>query len=178
MPDQADPLRPEPIGPGAVGPQTGGSAASPAAGRAGRYKRPESVLVVAFTQAGDVLLLRRTRPSGFWQSVTGSLRPGESPRSAALRELREETGLLGAADLWDLRQSRLFPIIPAWRARYAPGVCFNREHWFALCLPSRRLIRLNPAEHLEYRWLPASRAAALATSWTNRDAIRWLSGAA
>ncbi len=44
------------------------------------------------------------------------------------------------------------------------------------CLPSRRLIRLNPAEHLEYRWLPAVRAAAQATSWTNRDAIRWLSG--
>jgi RES domain-containing protein len=40
----------------------------------------------------------------------------------------------------------------------------------------RRLIRLNPAEHLEYEWLPAHRAAARATSWTNRDAIRRLSG--
>jgi dihydroneopterin triphosphate diphosphatase len=141
-----------------------------------RFKRPESVLVVPFTQAGEFLLLRRTSPSNFWQSVTGSLRPGEGPRSAALRELREETGLLGAAYLSDMRQSRLFPIIPAWRARYAPGVRFNREHWFALCLPSRRLIRVNPAEHLEYLWLPAARAAAQATSWTNRDAIRWLSG--
>ena len=141
-----------------------------------RFKRPESVLVVPFTQAGDFLMLRRASPSSFWQSVTGSLRPGEGPRSAALRELREETGLLGAAYLWDMRQSRLFPIVPAWRARYAPGVRFNREHWFALCLPGRRLIRLNPAEHLEYRWLPAARAAAQATSWTNRDAIRWLSG--
>ena len=141
-----------------------------------RFKRPESVLVVPFTQAGDFLMLRRASPSSFWQSVTGSLRPGEGPRSAALRELREETGLLGTAYLWDMRQSRLFPIVPAWRARYAPGVRFNREHWFALCLPGRRLIRLNPAEHLEYRWLPAARAAAQATSWTNRDAIRWLSG--
>jgi dATP pyrophosphohydrolase len=141
-----------------------------------RFKRPESVLVVPFTRGGDFLLLRRTTPSGFWQSITGSLRPGEGPRSAALRELREETGLLGAAYLYDMRQSRLFPIIPAWRARYAPGVRFNREHWFALCLPDRRLIRLNPAEHLEYRWLPPAQAAAKTTSWTNRDAIRWLSG--
>jgi len=141
-----------------------------------RFKRPESVLVVPFTQAGDFLMLRRASPGGFWQSVTGSLRPGEGARSAALRELREETGLLGAAYLWDMRTSRLFPIVPAWRACYGPGVRFNREHWFALCLPGRRLIRLNPAEHLEYRWLPAAQAAARATSWTNRDAIRWLSG--
>jgi dATP pyrophosphohydrolase len=132
--------------------------------------------VVAYTWDGYFLMLRRTRPDTFWQSVTGSLRPGEGARSAALRELREETGLLGAAYLGDMRQSRLFRIAPAWRARYAPGVCFNREHWFALRLPDRRLIRLNPAEHLEYRWLPAAQAARLATSWTNRDAILWLAG--
>jgi len=148
--------------------------ARPSSDQGKRYKRPESVLVVPFTQGGDFLLLRRTSPRDFWQSVTGSLRPGEGPRSAALRELREETGLLGAAYLRDMGESRLFPIIPAWRARYAPGVCFNREHWFALCLPNRRLIRLNPAEHLEYRWLPAARARAQASSWTNRDAIRRL----
>lgn len=150
----------------------------PAPGLARRFKRPESVLVVTFTRGGDFLMLRRTRPSSFWQSVTGSLRPGEGPRSAALRELREETGLLGAAWLWDMHQSRLFPIVPAWRARYAPGVCFNREHWFALCLPDRRVIRLNTAEHLEYQWLPAARASARASSWTNRDAIRALAGLA
>lgn len=142
----------------------------------GGFKRPESVLVVVYTWDGYFLMLRRTQPDTFWQSVTGSLRPGEGARSAALRELREETGLLGAADIQDLGQSRLFPIAPAWRARYAPGVCFNREHWFALPVPGRRLIRLNPAEHLECQWLPAHAAAARATSWTNREAIRWLVG--
>jgi dATP pyrophosphohydrolase len=141
------------------------------------FKRPASVLVVPYTRDGEFLLLRRVQPDGFWQSVTGSLRPGEAPRAAALRELREETGLLGASWLCDMHQSRLFPILPAWRTRYAPGVCFNREYWFALALPGRRLIRLNPSEHREYLWIPAPRAARLATSWTNRDAIRWLSGA-
>ncbi len=137
-------------------------------------KRPESVLVVVFTAAGELLLMRRTRPAGFWQSVTGSLRRGESPRSGALRELTEETGLLGASCLIDLRQTRLFPIVPAWRERYAPGHAFNREHWFALRLPARRLIRLNEAEHAQYRWLPLDGALALASSWTNRDAMRLL----
>ncbi|MCW8948496.1 MAG: NUDIX domain-containing protein, partial [Sedimenticola sp.] len=42
-----------------------------------RYKRPESVLVVIYTDQGEVLMLNRTRPKGFWQSVTGSLKWGE-----------------------------------------------------------------------------------------------------
>jgi dihydroneopterin triphosphate diphosphatase len=150
---------------------------SSGAGRPGAtappYKRPESVLVVVFTRAGEFLLLRRTRPRDFWQSVTGSLRVGESPRHAALRELREETGLkVSPSALLDLHRTERFPILPAWRARYAPGVHYNLEHWFAVCIPGHRLILLNPAEHLESRWLPAPRAAAMATSWTNRNAIQ------
>lgn len=138
------------------------------------YKRPQSVLVVICTRGGEFLMLRRAHPCQFWQSVTGCLRPGESPRLAAVREVREETGLESGDRLIDLRRSVLFPIVRAWQARYAPRVHFNREYWFALVLETRRLIRLNPEEHLEYRWLPAQRAAALASSWTNRDAIRAL----
>jgi|GEM_PF-513877 len=137
-------------------------------------KRPISVLVVVFTTAGEFLLMNRIRPEGFWQSVTGSLRAGESPRSAALRELKEETGLLGAARLIDLRQSRLFPIVKAWRARYRNGVCFNREHWFALPLAHRRIIHLNKIEHSQFLWLPIDKALDLASSWTNREAMRLL----
>ncbi|TVQ93471.1 MAG: dihydroneopterin triphosphate diphosphatase [Chromatiaceae bacterium] len=147
-------------------------------GRPPRRKRPVSVLVLVCTAAGEFLLLNRVQPAGFWQSVTGSLRPGESPRNAAVRELREETGLMAGGGLIDLRQSRLFPIVRAWRRRYAPGVCFNREHWFVLPLPGRRLIRLNPREHSACVWLPLERALALASSWTNRAAIRYWQGAA
>lgn len=138
------------------------------------FKRPQSVLVVICTRGGEFLMLRRVQPSRFWQSVTGSLKPGESPRLAAVREVLEETGLEVGSALIDLRRSMLFPIVRAWQARYAPRVHFNREYWFALILETRRLIRLNPEEHLEYRWLPARRAASLASSWTNRDAIRSL----
>lgn len=143
-----------------------------------RYKRPESVLVVVATRGGEVLMLRRTQPTDFWQSVTGSLRWGESPRVAAMRELREETGIQTGSALVDLHHNVEFPILPAWRARYAPSSRCNREHWFTLWLPGRRLIRRNPNEHLEHAWLLWPRAAQRSSSWTNRDAILALFGAA
>jgi len=139
-------------------------------------KRPESILVLIHTRAGEVLLLERTRPRGFWQSVTGSLEWGEKPREAAIREVYEETGLRAGVDLVDLHHRERFPIVSPWRRRYAPQHRFNTEHWFRLELPRRRTIRLNPMEHRQARWLPADQALGKVTSWTNRKAIeRYLS---
>ncbi len=128
------------------------------------------------TSAGEVLLMERTAPRGFWQSVTGSLRWGEAARAAAERELYEETGLRAGGRLIDLRHTERFPIVPPWRERYEPRVRFNTEHWFRLELPGRRLIRREPGEHRRHRWLPARQAARWASSWTNRAAIRLLLG--
>jgi dATP pyrophosphohydrolase len=138
------------------------------------WKRPESVLVVVCTAAGEVLMLRRRDPPDFWQSVTGSLEWGETARHAAARELFEETGLRAGGALEDCRHRERFPIVGPWRARYAPAARFNLEHWFRLRLPGRRTIRLNLSEHRECRWLDAAAAAARATSWSNRAAIRRL----
>lgn len=138
------------------------------------YKRPVSVLVVVYTRAGEVLMLRRRTPAGFWQSVTGSLEWGEMPPRAARRELFEETGLTGAPR--DCRLRYRFPIAPPWRARYAPYVRYNREYVFALELANRRPVRLDAHEHVEHRWLPWRAAARLASSWTNRQAVLMLLG--
>lgn len=136
------------------------------------FKRPESVLVLICTRRGEVLLMERTRPHGFWQSVTGSLQWGERALSAARREVFEETGLFAEQGLVDLRHGAVFPIKPPWRARYAPDVRKNREHWFVFELPDRRTIRLSPTEHRQCRWLSVSDALRRATSWTNRELIR------
>ena len=127
--------------------------------------------MVVYTAQGEVLMLRRTSPGNFWQSVTGSLRWGEMPSRAAQRELFEETGLRGGGRIRDCHHKVRFPIVPPWRDRYDPGVFFNTEHHFRLQLPSRRLVRLNAVEHSMARWLPIPQAARLASSWTNRDAI-------
>ena len=133
------------------------------------FKRPESVLVVIYTSAGEVLMLERAQPSGFWQSVTGSLREGESHIDAARRELEEETGI--KAEPVATGMTNTFPIIPEWRARYAPEVSENHETVFAVQLEQVIEVCLNPDEHVQLLWLPREQAAEKASSWTNRDAI-------
>ncbi|GAB3468814.1 NUDIX domain-containing protein [Kineococcus endophyticus] len=53
--------------------------------------------VVVLDDAGRVLLLRGSDPTrpgtDWWFTVGGGREPGEDPRTAAARELREETGL-------------------------------------------------------------------------------------
>jgi dATP pyrophosphohydrolase len=123
-----------------------------------------------YTGQGEVLLLNRVRPEGFWQSVTGSLEWDEQPMQAALRELFEETGI-HSKRLVDCHQQHRFPILPEWRDRYAPDVAENTEHVFKLQLDAPLAVQLNPKEHSQYQWLPIRQAAEKVFSWTNRDAI-------
>ncbi|MBU6421758.1 MAG: dihydroneopterin triphosphate diphosphatase [Gammaproteobacteria bacterium] len=135
------------------------------------FKRPESVLVIIYTPHGEVLQMRRRNPQDFWQSVTGSLQPNETTRQAALREVREETGFIADHGLTDNGMVNRYPIIKGWTKRFAPGTKENVEHVFSWQLPAIDAVRLNPDEHLEYRWLPRDEAVKLASSATDRDAI-------
>jgi len=138
------------------------------------YRRPESVLVVIFTEDGDVALLKRSRPFEFWQSVTGSLRYCESHAAAAKRELREETGLTNEGDLTFTGISRQFTIDTRWRSRFAPGVVENVEYEYRYKMQNRAEIELSEDEHSDFMWLPVEEAADRAWSWTNKQAIEQL----
>ena len=137
------------------------------------YKRPESVIVLVHSRCNQVLMLSRLAPDDFWQSVTGSLEPGESPQAAAVRELREETGIKvpDQGILVDHQKSVVYPIVPPWLSRYAPGVTSNREHQFSVEVPIDEPVKINPAEHVAWRWLSFAEAATLTGSASNRDFI-------
>ena len=147
------------------------------------YKIPQSVLVVIYTPARNVLLLRRADPVDalFWQSVTGSKDfEEESFLVTAAREVLEETGLdCGAGSAladwlndWHLENN--YEIYPRWSHRYAPGVTRNTERVFGLQVPENSPVRLQPLEHTAYQWLPYLEAAALCFSGSNAQAIRRL----
>lgn len=135
------------------------------------HRRPESVLVVVYTDDGHTLLLHRRRPFDFWQSVTGSLLAGETHEEAARRELAEETGLRTEGHLEYTGVSRQFAIDPRWRDRFAPGVVENVEFEWRYRLPETVDVELCGEEHSSYRWLPVAEAVDGVWSWTNRDAI-------
>lgn len=139
------------------------------------YKIPESVLVVIYTPAWEVLLLERADHAGFWQSVTGSKdHLDESWAHTATREVWEETGLRADAPghlLTDWQLENVYEIYPEWRKRYAPGVVFNTEHLFGLAVPAGMPVVLSPREHTASVWLPWREAAERCSSASNAEAI-------
>jgi dATP pyrophosphohydrolase len=149
------------------------------------FKIPQSVLVVIYTPALEVLLIRRTEPNPdappFWQSVTGSkdsLR--ESFALTAAREVFEETGIdcrRGSplhVQLQDWRLENIYGIYPRWLHHYAPGITHNTERVFGLQVPAQTPVQLNPREHTHWQWLPYRDAAAMCFSPSNAEAILML----
>lgn len=142
------------------------------------WKIPESVLVVIYTPALEVLLIERAQQPGFWQSVTGSKdHPDEPWADTAVREVEEETGIrVGSPEVprealrdWGLRN--VYEIYPVWRHRYAPGVTHNTEQVFGLRVPAGTPVRLAPREHRAFQWLPWRDAADRCFSPSNAEAV-------
>jgi dATP pyrophosphohydrolase len=143
------------------------------------FKTPESVLVVIYTPALDVLLIRRADTAEeFWQSVTGSKDAlGESYEATAIREVGEETGIDCShgsplnAGLQDWGLENVYSIYARWLHRYASGTIHNTERVFGLQVPDGTPVTLSPREHTAYQWLPYQEAAEQCFSPSNAEAI-------
>jgi ADP-ribose pyrophosphatase YjhB (NUDIX family) len=61
--------------------------------------RPVAAAIAVVMHARDVVLVQRRNPpdAGLWGYPGGRIEPGETIFAAALRELQEETGLVGCA---------------------------------------------------------------------------------
>jgi dATP pyrophosphohydrolase len=136
------------------------------------YRIPKSALIVVYNQALQVLVMQRNDDPNFWQSVTGTLEPGELPIQTAMREVQEETGIDITAlgyQLVNCEQVNTYEIREMWRYRYPPDVTHNQEHVFCVQVNKDQPIKLT--EHSAYLWLSKQDAMDKVWSETNRQAI-------
>ena len=84
-------------------------------------RHPGSVVLIPMTDAGEVMLVRQYRPAigrAAWELPAGSLKRGEDPTTAAVRECHEEIGLIpGSLD----PLGSFFP---------TPGYCDEEMHFY------------------------------------------------
>ncbi|MCJ7711715.1 MAG: NUDIX domain-containing protein [Chloroflexi bacterium] len=116
----------------------------------------------------EILLVRRAPHRifpGLWQCVTGGVEPGERIPAAAMREVAEETGLVGAdiEAFYDLDQAAPFydegsdavVVSAIFAARVRPDAAARPSH-----------------EHDDMRWVPAAAAPGLAVWPSYAESVR------
>lgn len=119
----------------------------------GRIRLSAGVAVVRERPAGRVYLLLRAYQ--YWDFPKGEVEPGETPLAAAIREVREETGL-GRLEF-------------RWGEQYRETAPYNRgkvARYYLASTPDEQVtLAANPVtgirEHMEYRWLDYRQAANL-----------------
>ncbi|MEZ5817831.1 MAG: RNA pyrophosphohydrolase [Hyphomicrobiaceae bacterium] len=122
--------------------------------------------IMVLNAVGEVWVGRRTdRPNkevagGWWQMPQGGIDKGEDPRSAALRELAEETGMRSVQVLAESREWHPYDLPPQLLGRVWGGKYRGQtQKWFAVSFTGPESeIDLAPPDHEQefdaWRWAP------------------------
>lgn len=120
---------------------------------------------VVMDEQGRVLLVRRSERERFlprvWGVPCGKLEAGESPEDGALRELKEETGLLGEV----VRRIGESSFVSEYRGHEVK----NWQDNF-LVRPLTRHVTL-PEYDQDFAWLPPDRLSSVDIDDYNRDIV-------
>lgn len=105
---------------------------------------------VVHDEAGRVLLVKTTR--GLWSLPAGAVDPGEDPRSAVVREVREETGL-------EVAPARLLDVVggQGFRVRYENGDLVEYTVAVFACAIVGGALRTDGVETVDHAWVEPER---------------------
>lgn len=124
------------------------------------------VLIVRPHKDGYQLLLARRAEEqymgGTWQLIAGGVKPGEPAWQAALREMREETGLV-PVEFFRLSTLTSF---------YRPDDdSLNIAPMFCAVVDADAVVSID-AEHTDYEWVPLAEAEARLMWYSDRQALQ------
>lgn len=114
------------------------------------------VLVVISNHARYTVVLHRREPVE-WRLPKGKLRPGETPRQAAVREVYEETGIRAAAG--QLVGTTEYDYVELETAQ----VVHKQVLFYLMSVPRREPIQVEEATFDEGRWVSVAEAQRLLT---------------
>ncbi|AZM57978.1 NUDIX hydrolase [Streptomyces sp. WAC 01529] len=130
------------------------------------YPGDNRLAAAVVAHRGRVLLVRRSETERFlprvWGVPCGKLEPGESPRDGVLRELKEETGLLGQV-LRKVGESSFLSTYHGHEVKNWQDNFLVRPLTFDVALP------LPDQEH---RWLAPADLGTVEIDDYNRDIVR------
>ncbi len=129
------------------------------------HYRP-GVGIALYNKAGEVLVGCRADTEGeSWQMPQGGIQPGEAPKAAALRELREEIGTVNVDPLAESKGWLRYDVPAALAERSWGGKWRGQQQkWFAMRFRGTDAEIDVATEHREFiawRWVPPARAAEL-----------------
>lgn len=117
---------------------------------ANQPKKPSSSKVAILNKKNEVLVLALSYKPG-WHFPGGMLNDGESPMQAAVREVKEETGIETAAE------SLRFLGVRYGVSRQSGGDYYHFLFTARISEATATIIRLDRSEATDYKWLSVER---------------------
>ncbi len=133
-------------------------------GRDEGYRTPKVDVRGALVDADERVLLMREKTDGRWSLPGGWADPGDTPRAAVVREIREETGygaeVVGLVAVWDRDAQGMTPPLPV--AVYK---------MFFLCRATGDVAAPEELETLDVGWFGIDELPELSTGRVSRHQI-------